>query len=96
MKVPFLDLNSQYSEIRDEIDHAIASVIDQTAFISGTFAEKFESDFAVWNKSKYVIGCANGTDAIEIALQSLGIGPGDEVIVPAMTWISTGEAVLNV
>lgn len=96
MKVPFLDLKSQYLEIQDEIDSAISSVISSTEFISGSWSKRFEESFADWNNSDYCAGCANGTDAIEIALEALGVGNGDEVIVPAMTWISTAEAVSRV
>jgi len=92
-EVPFVDLTAQYQDIQAEIDAAIAEVIAQTAFISGKFARKFEEDFAAWLGVDHCIGCANGTDAIEIMLKALGIGPVDEVIVPACTWISTAEAV---
>jgi dTDP-4-amino-4,6-dideoxygalactose transaminase len=91
--VPFLDLHAQYLEIQAEIDAAMREVIASTAFISGPWARRFEEAFASWNGSPHCVGCANGTDAIEMALEALGIGPGDEVIVPAMTWISTAEAV---
>ncbi len=93
MKIPFVDLKSQYLSIRAEIDGAIQSVIDETAFIKSHFIGEFEASFASFLGIKHCIGCANGTDAIEIALRALGIGPGDEVIVPANTWISTAEAV---
>lgn len=96
MKVPFVDLRAQYLSIKKEIDVAILSVLEDTAFIKGKHLDKFESDFAEFAERKYCIGCANGTDAIEIVLRALGIGPGDEVIVPANTWISTAEAVSSV
>ncbi len=92
-QVPFVDLHAQYRHIQSEIDAAIAEVIAQTAFISGKYARKFEEEFAEWLGVSHCIGCANGTDAIEIMLTACGIGPGDEVIVPACTWISTAEAV---
>ena len=93
MTVPFVDLHRQYLRHKEELDAAIAQVLSETAFISGRHVAQFESDFAHWLGSSHVIGCANGTDAIEILLDAFGIGPGDEVIVPAMTWISTAEAV---
>lgn len=96
MSIPFVDLKDQYESIKDEIDVAIASVIDETAFIGGEVIEDFEQDFANYVGVKHCIGVANGTDAIEIALKALGIGEGDEVIVPALTWISTAGAVNNV
>jgi dTDP-4-amino-4,6-dideoxygalactose transaminase len=96
MKVPFVDLVAQYQHIKLEIDVAIQSVITQSAFIGGSFVEKFENEYSEWMNIKHTIGCANGTDSLEIILKAWGIGKGDEVIVPAMTWISTAEAVSNV
>ena len=96
MNIPFLDLRSQYKQIQQQIDSAISEVIAETAFISGHWAHKFEDAFSTWNNSPYCVSCANGTDAIEIVLEALGIGTGDEVIIPAMTWISTAEAVSRV
>jgi dTDP-4-amino-4,6-dideoxygalactose transaminase len=93
MNIPFVDLHAQYLSIKKEIDAAIASVIAETAFISGKYARQFEADFAEWLGISHVVACANGTDAIEIMLQAAGIGPGDEVIVPACSWISTSETV---
>jgi len=96
MNVPFVDLKVQYLSIKDEIDAAIAEVIDQTSFIGGGVIKAFEKDFAAFIGTEYCVACANGTDAIEIALKALGVGPGDEVIVPAITWIATAGAVNNV
>ncbi len=96
MNIPFVDLKAQYQSIKADIDGAIANVISETAFIKGKYVEKFDADFAKWLGVKHSIGCANGTDAIEIVLQALGVGKGDEVIVPARTWISTSEAVTTV
>ena len=93
MTVPFVDLHRQYLRHQDELDAAMSQVISETAFISGRYAAQFEADFANWLSVEHVIGCANGTDAIEILLDAFGVGPGDEVLVPAMTWISTAEAV---
>ena len=93
MNVPFVDLHRQYLRYKDELDAAMVRVIAETAFISGPYAQKFEEEFAAWLGIEHVIGCANGTDAIEIMLDALGVGSGDEVLVPAMTWISTAEAV---
>lgn len=95
-RIPFLNLYKQYEGIKDEINLTISEVIESSSFILGERVLKFEEEFAKWNNSNYCVGCANGTDAIEIALSSLDIGPGDEVIVPAMTWISTAEAVVRV
>lgn len=93
MKVPFLDLKAQYSSIKDEIDAAVSAVIQETAFISGKFAEQFEEAFANYLGVDHCIGCANGTDAIEMALAAIGLQPDDEVIVPANSFIATSEAV---
>ncbi|MCS6988174.1 MAG: DegT/DnrJ/EryC1/StrS family aminotransferase [Chloroherpetonaceae bacterium] len=96
MTVPFVDLKAQYLTIRREIDDAIAKVISETAFISGKYAKIFEDEFAAYLGVKHCVSCANGTDSIEILLQAMGIGRGDEVLVPANTWISTAEAVTTV
>lgn len=94
--IPFVDLKAQYLSIQSEIDEAIQSVINQTAFIGGSYAAKFEKEFADFHGVKYCIACANGTDSLEILLQAMGVGAGDEVLVPALSWISTSEAVSTV
>ncbi|WP_462248253.1 DegT/DnrJ/EryC1/StrS family aminotransferase [Ekhidna sp.] len=94
--IPYADLKIQYKSIRAEIDAAIQDCIDNTMFIGGDKIKAFEEGFAKYSRMKYAVGCANGTDAIEIALKVLGVGPGDEVLVPALTWISTAGAVNNV
>lgn len=93
MEVPFVDLKSQYHAIKPEIDAAIENILTNTSFIGGPIVKQFEVDFANYIDVSHVIGVANGTDAIEIALKALEIGQGDEVIIPAMSWISTAEAV---
>ena len=94
--IPFVDLKAQYLSIKEDIDSAINKVIENTSFIGGEEIGVFEKEFADFLGVKYVNGCANGTDSIEIILKSLNIGVGDEVIVPAMSWISTSEAVSSV
>ena len=94
--IPFVDLNAQYQSIKSEIDNAIKECIADTNFIKGKAVSEFERNFADYLGVKYCVGCGNGTDALEIIMTSLNIGPGDEVIVPALTWISTAEAVTNV
>lgn len=96
MSIPFVDLKAQYESIKGDIDSAIASVIDQSSFIGGDIVKEFEIAFASYVGVNHCVGVANGTDAIEIALKAFGIGDGDEVIVPALTWISTAGAVNNV
>lgn len=93
MQIPFVDLKPQYQSIKHEIDQAIEQVMSTTSFIGGPTVKQFETEFAQYIGTKHSIGVANGTDAIEIALTALGIGPEDEVIIPAMSWISTAEAV---
>ena len=91
--VPFADLHKQYLSIRTEIDDAIAAVIAESAFIRGPWVEAFEEQFAEAMGSSYCVSAANGTDTLYIAMHALGVKPGDEVIVPAMSWISTSETV---
>jgi dTDP-4-amino-4,6-dideoxygalactose transaminase len=93
MNVPFVDLKAQYLSLKPEIDSAIQSVIDETAFIGGKYVEGFEGAYAEKYGRKHCISCANGTDAIYISLKALGIGPGDEVITVANSWISTSETI---
>ncbi|MGD9920020.1 MAG: DegT/DnrJ/EryC1/StrS family aminotransferase [Pseudorhodoplanes sp.] len=91
--VPFADLHQQYLSIKGEVDAAIATVIESSAYIRGPFVERFEEVFAATIGQPYCVSCANGTDALYIAMHALGVKPGDEVIVPAMSWISTSETV---
>lgn len=98
-KIPLVDLKANYLTLKEDIDDAIQNVINQSAFIGGegnVFVTQFEEDFKNYLGANHVVSCANGTDAIEIGLQSLNIGVGDEVLVPALTWISTAEAVVNI
>ena len=92
-RIPFVDLNAQYKSIKSEIDDAIATVISQTAFIGGPHVKEFEEAFARYCGTGYCVGVANGTDALFIALKTLGIGPGDEVITAANTFVATSEAI---
>jgi dTDP-4-amino-4,6-dideoxygalactose transaminase len=91
--IKFLDLQSQYQLIKPEIDDAIASVISESAFVGGKYVKKFEEEFATYCTSKFCIGVGNGTDALEIAIESLGLPSGSEVIVPANSFIASSEAV---
>jgi dTDP-4-amino-4,6-dideoxygalactose transaminase len=93
MKIPFVDLKAQYKTIKNEIDEAIQSVIDETAFIKGKYVAQFEKEYADKYGVKHCIGVANGTDAIYVSLKALGIGKGDEVITVANSWISTSETI---
>jgi dTDP-4-amino-4,6-dideoxygalactose transaminase len=91
--VPFADLQAQYLSIQGEIDAAIADVIRSSAFIRGPHVERFEREFAAATGAAHCVSCANGTDSLYIAMRALEVRPGDEVIVPAHSWISTSETV---
>jgi dTDP-4-amino-4,6-dideoxygalactose transaminase len=93
MKVPFVDLHAQYVSIKEEIDRAIADVIAESAYIRGRHVDGFEQAWALTLGVKRCVSCANGTDAIYIALRGLGLRPGDEVITSAHSWISTSETI---
>lgn len=96
MHVPFVDLKAQYTGLKAEFDEAVLKVLSETAFISGRYADAFEKEFATYLGVEHCVAVANGTDAIEIALRAVGVGQGDEVIVPANTFIATAEAVSNI
>ena len=89
MEVPFLDLKAQYKSIKIEIDSAIQKVLDGTSFILGPAVTEFEKEFAKMHNVKYCLGTSSGTDGNHLALWSLGIESGDEVIIPANTFIAT-------
>ena len=93
MKVPFLDLKAQYSSIKEEINEALQDVLDSCAFSGGPFVEKFEKEWAAYCGVKHAVGVGNGTDALWLALLSLDIGVGDEVITVPNTFIATAEAI---
>jgi dTDP-4-amino-4,6-dideoxygalactose transaminase len=93
MKIPFVDLHAQYLSIKDEIDKAIAEVIAESAYIRGPHVDAFEDAWAKTLGVKRCVSCANGTDAIYIALRGLGLKRGDEVITSAHSWISTSETI---
>lgn len=93
MNVPIADLHQQYLSLKTEIDFAIAEVIRTSAFIRGPFVEKFEAEFATAMGAEQCVSCANGTDAIYIAMHALGVKSNDEVITTAQSWISTSESI---
>jgi len=93
MKVPFLDLKAQYEAIRPEIEDAIRHVLDKTAFAGGPFVAQFEKEFAAHCGTQFAAGVGSGTDALWLALLAIGVGPGDEVITVADTFIATAEAI---
>lgn len=96
MRVQFVDLKAQYISLKGELDESILKVVGETAFVAGRYAAAFETAFGEYIGTQHCLAVANGTDAIEIALAALGIGAGDEVIVPANTFFATAEAVSNV
>jgi len=93
MKIPFVDLYAQYLTIKPDIDTAIASVIANSDYIRGPQMDAFERDWAKMVGVKHCVSCANGTDAIYIAMRGLGLKQGDEVITTAHSWISTTETI---
>jgi dTDP-4-amino-4,6-dideoxygalactose transaminase len=92
-RVPFVDLYAQYLTIQPEIDDAIASVIRESAYVRGRHVEAFETRWAELLGVEHCVSCANGTDALYIAMRGLGLKPGDEVITTAHSWISTSETI---
>lgn len=93
MRVPFLDLRASYLELKPEIDAAVARVLDSGWYILGEEVEAFEAEWASYCQASYAIGVANGLDALHLTLLAMGVGPGDEVIVPSNTYIATWLAV---
>lgn len=93
MNVPFANLHAQYLSIKHDIDAAIADVIATSAFIRGPHVQRFEEEFAAAVGATHCVSCANGTDSLYIAMRSLGVAAGDEVIAPAHSWISTTETI---
>lgn len=91
--VPFVDLAWQQRQIEGEVKDGWAAVLERTAYVGGPDVSAFESEFADFNGGGEVLGVGNGTDALELALRALGIGHGDDVVIPANTFIATAEAV---
>ena len=93
MKIQMVDLKGQYMKIKPEVDAAIQNVIDNTAFINGPIVKEFAQNLSDYMGGCNVIPCANGTDALQIALMALDLKPGDEVIVPAFTYVASAEVI---
>ncbi len=91
--IPMVDLKSQYEAMAGEIDDAILDVVRSTVFIKGPVVKSFEEELADYLGVKHVIACANGTDALQIAMMALGLTVGDEVIVPSFTYVATAEVI---
>ena len=88
-----VDLKSQYIKIKDQIDNAVIQTIESTSFINGPIVKEFSNSLSEYLNIKHVIPCANGTDALQIALMALSLKPGDEVICPSFTYVATAEAI---
>lgn len=91
--IPMVDLKTQYHRMKEEIDAAVSEVLESAAFILGPNVRAFEEETARYLGVRHAIGCASGTDALHLALLAAGIGPGDEVITTAFTFIATAEAI---
>ena len=92
-KIQMVDLKGQYEKIKAEVDAGIQDVINNTAFINGPAVKEFQSDLEKYLNVKHVIPCANGTDALQIAMMALGLKPGDEVITASFTYVATAEVI---
>jgi UDP-2-acetamido-2-deoxy-ribo-hexuluronate aminotransferase len=91
--IQMVDLKTQYQRIKAEVDAGIQEVIDNAAFINGPAVKAFQAELEAYLGVKHVIPCANGTDALQIAMMALGLQPGDEVIVPTFTYVATAEVI---
>jgi UDP-2-acetamido-2-deoxy-ribo-hexuluronate aminotransferase len=91
--IQMVDLKRQYHKIKNEVDEAVLNVIGSTAFINGKPVQEFAADLSSYLNVKHVIPCANGTDALQIAMMALDLQPGDEVITPSFTFIATTEVI---
>ena len=91
--VKFVDLGAMHAEIADEVSRGFAAVLDSTGFVGGPQVSGFEAEFAHYSGREHCVGVGNGTDALELAVRALGIGAGDEVLLPANTFIASAEAV---
>jgi dTDP-4-amino-4,6-dideoxygalactose transaminase len=89
-----VDLKAQYARIREEVDRAVLDVLASSQYIKGEEVARFEQEFAAFCGAAQAVGVANGTDALTVALRAYGVGPGDEVVTVANTFIATGEAIL--
>ena len=94
--IPFLDLTRQTAGLQNELDQAWSRVMSSGRFLAGDEVEAFEEEFSAWVGKGYAAACSSGTDALELILRAWNIGYGDEVIVPANTWISDAEVVVRI
>lgn len=96
MQIPFMNVKAQYQKIEEDIKQTVLDVLSSGKYILGEQVERFEEEFAEYNKVSYAVAVGNGTDALTIALKALGIGPGDEVITTPSTFFATTESILQV
>lgn len=96
MKIPLIDLKAQHEPLMREINSSIKEIFENSSFIKGPVLQKFEAEFAKFIGTKYSVGVASGTDALRLSLVALGIGPGDEVIIPVNTFIATAYAAIYI
>jgi dTDP-4-amino-4,6-dideoxygalactose transaminase len=92
-KIQMVDTKNQYLAIKEEVDQAIQNVLDSAAYINGKAVQDFSKNLGEYLGVQYVVPCANGTDALQIAMMALDLQPGDEVITPSFTYIATTEVV---
>ena len=92
-RIPFLDVGATYQELKPDLDEAVARVLESGWYLLGKELEGFEGEYAAYTESRYCVGLANGLEALILGLKAMGVGPGDEVIVPANTYIATWLAV---
>src|SRR6476620_11017888 len=92
-KIQMVDLKGQYEQIKDAVNASIQEVLDTTAYINGPQVHAFQKNLEDYLGVKHVIPCANGTDALQIAMMALDLKPGDEVITPSFTYVATTEVI---
>src|SRR5450432_3437091 len=91
--IQMVDTKTQYQKIKPAVDKAVLEVMESSAFIGGKAVQDFTVNLSVYTGTKHTIPCANGTDALQIAMMALGLQPGDEVITPSFTYIATTEVI---
>jgi dTDP-4-amino-4,6-dideoxygalactose transaminase len=96
MKIPLVDVRAQTGALQPELGRIVDEVLDGGVFVGGAYVQRFESEFARFCEVPHCVGVGNGTDALELALRALGVGPGDEVITVPLTFFATAEAIVNV
>ena len=96
MPIPFFNLSRQYSMVKDEVEKAVIEVMRSTQYIEGPAVKEFEKNIAEYVGVKHAITCGNGTDALRIALQAVGVKPGDEVITSSFSFFATPEAIAQI